>query len=43
MNDWDDDKLAEVVAKKHSGENVTTTDIVCKFFLDAVENNKERN
>jgi len=40
MNDWDDDKLAEVVAKKHSGENVTTTDIVCKFFLDAVENNK---
>jgi len=40
MDDWDDDKLAEVVAKKHSGEKGNTTDIVCKFFLEAVENNK---
>jgi len=41
MDDWDDDKLAEVVKKKHGNEKVaTTTDIICKLFLDAVENNK---
>jgi len=41
MDTWDDAKLAEVVAKKHGNEKVaTTTDIVCKLFLDAVENNK---
>jgi len=38
MEDWDDDKLAEVVSKKHAGN--TETDIICKNFLDALENNK---
>jgi len=38
MDEWDDDKLAEVVSKKHAGN--TDTDIICKNFLDAVENNK---
>jgi len=38
MDEWDDDKLAEVVSKKHAGN--TETDIICKNFLDALENNK---
>ncbi|XP_068246203.1 zinc finger CCCH domain-containing protein 15 [Palaemon carinicauda] len=39
--DWDEEKLAEVVEKKHGKEkNKPTTDIVCKYFLDAVENGK---
>jgi len=38
MEDWDDDKLAEVVSKKHAGN--TETDIICKNFLEALENNK---
>ena len=40
MDDWDEAKLAEVVGKKHGAEKATTTDIICKNFLDAVENNK---
>jgi len=40
MDDWDDDKLADVVKKKHGSEKSNQTDIICKFFLDAVENNK---
>eukprot|EP00088_Acartia_fossae_P005747 TRINITY_DN12593_c0_g1_i2.p1 TRINITY_DN12593_c0_g1~~TRINITY_DN12593_c0_g1_i2.p1 ORF type:complete len:402 (-),score=170.59 TRINITY_DN12593_c0_g1_i2:378-1583(-) len=40
MEDWDEDKLAEVVSKKHGAEKGNTTDIVCKYFLEAVENNK---
>jgi len=40
MDEWDDDKLAEVVAKKHGSEKSNATDIICKYFLDAVENNK---
>jgi len=40
MEDWDEDKLAEVINKKHGAEKATTTDIICKHFLDAVENNK---
>jgi len=40
MEDWDDDKLADVVNKKHGAEKTNQTDIICKFFLDAVENNK---
>jgi len=40
MDEWDDDKLAEVVAKKHGAEKTNETDIICKHFLDAVENNK---
>jgi len=40
MDEWDDEKLAEVVAKKHGGEKSTTTDIICKKFLEALDNNK---
>jgi len=41
MDDWDDEKLAEVVGKKHGNEKtMTTTDIICKHFLEAVENSK---
>jgi len=40
MDLWDEAKLAEVVGKKHGAENATTTDIICKQFLDAVDNNK---
>merc|ERR1712012_1336339 len=40
MEDWDEDKLADVVNKKHGNEKTNQTDIICKFFLDAVENNK---
>lgn len=39
MEDWDEAKLEEVVNKKH-GKLKPTTDIICKFFLDAVEGNK---
>nr|CAG4641988.1 EOG090X0C5B [Eurycercus lamellatus] len=40
--DWDEDKLKEVVEKKHAEANKakTKTEIICKFFLDAVEKNK---
>jgi len=38
MDEWTDEKLAEVVSKKHAGN--TDTDIICKNFLDALENNK---
>jgi len=40
MDDWDEEKLAEVVNKKHGSERKNQTDIICKYFLDAVENNK---
>lgn len=42
MEDWDEAQLAEVVAKKHGASNKQKmqTAIICKFFLDAVENNK---
>jgi len=41
MDDWDYDKLAEVVAKKHGAEKLSNaTDIICKHFLDALENSK---
>merc|ERR1711973_145044 len=40
MDEWDDDKLAEVVQKKHGAEKSNTTDIICKYFLEALENNK---
>ncbi|XP_050532376.1 zinc finger CCCH domain-containing protein 15 homolog [Daktulosphaira vitifoliae] len=42
MDNWDDEKLKEVVQKKH-GENEKkhpTTDIICTFFLEAVEKSK---
>ncbi|KAH8245869.1 hypothetical protein KR038_008776 [Drosophila bunnanda] len=41
MANWDDAKLKEVVDKKSSGEKQRpTTDIICKFFLEAVEKSK---
>lgn len=39
MEDWDEEKLRKVVLSKH-GNPKTTTDIVCKFFIEAVENAK---
>ncbi|KAI9866861.1 MAG: hypothetical protein M1813_000803 [Trichoglossum hirsutum] len=39
MDDWDEEKLRKVVMSKH-GNPKTTTDIVCKFFIEAVENGK---
>lgn len=39
MDNWDDAKLMSVVMSKH-GNPKTTTDKVCKFFLQAVENGK---
>jgi len=41
MEDWDEEKLADVVSKKHGSEKpANATSIICKEFLDAVENNK---
>eukprot|EP00163_Fabomonas_tropica_P030323 TRINITY_DN6798_c2_g6_i1.p1 TRINITY_DN6798_c2_g6~~TRINITY_DN6798_c2_g6_i1.p1 ORF type:complete len:213 (+),score=82.92 TRINITY_DN6798_c2_g6_i1:954-1592(+) len=40
MEDWDDEKLKEVVGKKHGKGIQTTTDIVCKYFLEAIETKK---
>jgi len=41
MDEWDEEKLAEVVNKKHGSEKpANATDIICKMFLDAVENSK---
>ncbi|XP_055544182.1 zinc finger CCCH domain-containing protein 15 homolog [Wyeomyia smithii] len=38
IENWTEEKLAEVVAKKHGKEkNMPTTTIICKYFLDAVE------
>lgn len=38
MEDWDQDKLEEVVNQKHGTEKPSNkTEIICKFFLDAVE------
>jgi len=40
MDEWDEEKLEEVVKKKHGAEKANATDIICKHFLDAVENGK---
>jgi len=40
MEDWDEAKLNEVVSKKHGQEKTNKTDIICKYFLDALESNK---
>jgi len=40
MDDWDEDKLNEVINKKHGTEKTNETKIICKHFLDAVENSK---
>jgi len=37
MNDWDQATLEDVVNKKHGSTNTTKTEIICKFFLEAVE------
>ena len=39
MDDWDEEKLQKVVLSKH-GNPKTTTDKVCKYFIEAVENQK---
>ncbi|KAJ5279232.1 Translation machinery-associated protein 46 [Penicillium angulare] len=39
MDQWDEEKLRSVVMSKH-GNPRTTTDKVCKFFIEAVENQK---
>ncbi|THH26665.1 hypothetical protein EUX98_g7521 [Antrodiella citrinella] len=39
MDQWDDEKLRSVVMSKH-GNPKTTTDIVCKFFIEAIESEK---
>ncbi|KAL7991577.1 hypothetical protein Chor_015833 [Crotalus horridus] len=42
MDNWDEKKLEEVVNKKHgeAEKKKPKTQIVCKYFLDAIENNK---
>ncbi|KAI8834924.1 hypothetical protein BJ741DRAFT_608649 [Chytriomyces cf. hyalinus JEL632] len=41
MDKWDDAKLAEVVGSKQDASNTNLpTEIVCKFFLDAIDNQK---
>jgi len=37
MNDWDQETLEDVVKKKHGSTNTNKTDIICKYFLEAVE------
>ena len=39
MSTWDEEKLQSVIKSKH-GNPKTTTDKVCKYFIDAVENSK---
>ncbi|KAF2267041.1 hypothetical protein CC78DRAFT_552120 [Lojkania enalia] len=39
MEDWDEEKLRNVVLSKH-GNPRTTTEKVCKYFIEAVENQK---
>ncbi|XP_060733124.1 zinc finger CCCH domain-containing protein 15 [Tachysurus vachellii] len=42
MENWDEKKLEEVVNKKHgeAEKKKAKTQIVCKYFLEAIENNK---
>jgi hypothetical protein len=39
MDEWDEEKLRKVVLSKH-GNPKTTTDKVCKYFIQAVEDGK---
>lgn len=39
MDNWDEEKLRKVILSKH-GNPKTTTEKVCKYFIDAVENDK---
>lgn len=42
MEDWDEDTLEDVINQKHGEADKAKlkTGIICKFFVDAVENNK---
>ncbi|KAF8753550.1 DRG Family Regulatory Protein, Tma46 [Rhizoctonia solani] len=40
MDKWDQEKLQNVILSKH-GNPRTTTDIVCKHFIDAIESGKK--
>ena len=38
MDDWDQETLEKVVKEKHANEKPSNaTNIICKFFLEAVE------
>lgn len=37
MDEWDQEELEKVVKQKHGAEASNKTDIICKFFLEAVE------
>lgn len=39
MDKWDEEKLRNVILSKH-GNPKTTTDKICKYFIEAVENGK---
>ncbi len=39
IDDWDEEKLRQVVLSKH-GNPKTTTDKVCKYFISAIEDQK---
>ncbi|KAF2276039.1 uncharacterized protein EI97DRAFT_433451 [Westerdykella ornata] len=39
MEDWDEEKLKKVILSK-KGNQRTTTDKVCKYFIEAIENQK---
>ncbi|KAG7194317.1 uncharacterized protein KQ657_004529 [Scheffersomyces spartinae] len=39
MDNWDEEKLRKVISSKH-GNPKTTTDIICKYFIEAVEDGK---
>lgn len=42
MENWDEETLRDAVEKKHGAANKTKppTDIICKFFIEALEQNK---
>lgn len=40
MENWNEEQLAEVVTKKHGPGIKTTTDLVCNYFLEAIEQRK---
>jgi hypothetical protein len=37
MDTWDEDKLKDVIEKKHAAEKTNATTIICKYFIEAVE------
>ena len=39
MDDWDEEMLRKVVLSK-AGNPRTSTDIVCKYFIEAIETKK---